>query len=176
MEPITGPHSRPWFKTRPDGWPLCPVCGEDELWSGFMWDGNDPKPPMSAWIDHGMRCYRCNWDSRGASPPDCPMPDHYPWYDTSDRAAFLADIARVLTLVPPAYPPGGTPQAPAPSLPTPPPTRFVKFGGYFVCSRCHYTQEFCGCAKPANPSPSPSGSDGAESSLERRARDVKGTP
>lgn len=48
---------------RADGWPLCPYCGEDELWSGFMWDGSDPKPPMQSWIDHGLRCYRCGWDS-----------------------------------------------------------------------------------------------------------------
>lgn len=48
---------------RADGWPLCPQCGEDELWSAFDWDGSDPKPPMQAWIDHGLRCYRCGWSS-----------------------------------------------------------------------------------------------------------------
>ena len=48
---------------RADGWPLCPVCGEDELWSGLPWNGNDPRPPMQEWIDHGLRCYKCGFDS-----------------------------------------------------------------------------------------------------------------
>lgn len=51
---------------RADGWPLCPQCGEDELWSRFAWYGDDPKPPMQAWIGHGLRCYKCGWDSTQA--------------------------------------------------------------------------------------------------------------
>jgi hypothetical protein len=51
------------YDTRAGGWPLCPSCGEDELYSLFPWDGSDPKPPMQAWIDHGLRCYKCGWDS-----------------------------------------------------------------------------------------------------------------
>jgi len=54
-------------ETRADGWPLCPHCGEDELWSGFPWDGTEPKPPMQAWIDHGLRCYKCGWSSEARS-------------------------------------------------------------------------------------------------------------
>jgi len=54
-------------ETRKDGWPLCPACGEDELWSAFPWDGSDPKPPMQAWIDHGLRCYKCGFDSEARS-------------------------------------------------------------------------------------------------------------
>jgi len=53
----------PIYATRADGWPLCPMCHEDELYSLFPWDGSDPKPPMQAWIDHGLRCYKCGWDS-----------------------------------------------------------------------------------------------------------------
>lgn len=52
-----------YTERRADGWPLCPVCGLDELYSLFPWDGTDPKPPMQAWIDHGLRCYQCGWDS-----------------------------------------------------------------------------------------------------------------
>lgn len=48
---------------RADGWPLCPRCGEDELWSGFQWDGEGERPPMQTWIDHGLCCYKCGWDS-----------------------------------------------------------------------------------------------------------------
>jgi hypothetical protein len=36
---------------RVDGWPLCPRCGEDELWSG--------KIPASA-VDE-LSCYLCGW-------------------------------------------------------------------------------------------------------------------
>lgn len=35
----------PVYATRPDGWPLCPMCHEQ------------------AWVDHGLRCYRCDWSS-----------------------------------------------------------------------------------------------------------------
>lgn len=48
---------------RADGWPLCPRCGEDELWSGLAWDGSDPRPPMEAWILAGLCCYKCSWCS-----------------------------------------------------------------------------------------------------------------
>lgn len=37
---------------RKDGWPLCPRCGEDELWSNEPHDGN-------AYI---AGCYRCTWE------------------------------------------------------------------------------------------------------------------
>jgi uncharacterized protein (DUF983 family) len=55
---------------RKDGWPLCPVCGEDELWSGFNWNGDGEPPPMQAWIDHGLRCYLCGFDSQQESRRD----------------------------------------------------------------------------------------------------------
>lgn len=54
---------RPRYETRKDGWPLCPVCGEDELFSLFYWDGEGERPPMQAWIDAGLRCYKCSYDS-----------------------------------------------------------------------------------------------------------------
>lgn len=53
----------PYKLYRPDGWPLCPVCLEDELHSFLYWDyGITPEPPpMLDWIAEGMGCYRCNW-------------------------------------------------------------------------------------------------------------------
>ena len=36
---------------RDDGWPLCPQCGEDELWS----------PASPATIETISGCYRCDW-------------------------------------------------------------------------------------------------------------------
>lgn len=48
------------FERRTDGWPLCPHCGEDELWSPLLWDG-DEKPPLQDFIDAGLSCYYCGW-------------------------------------------------------------------------------------------------------------------
>ena len=36
---------------RPDGWPLCPQCGEDELYS----------LETPATIESIVGCYRCGW-------------------------------------------------------------------------------------------------------------------
>ncbi len=48
---------------RADGWPLCPHCGEDELWSALNWDGEGERPAMHAWICAGLTCYKCHWNS-----------------------------------------------------------------------------------------------------------------
>lgn len=48
---------------RADGWPLCPRCEEDELWSPLAWDGEGERPPVSAYIAAGLRCYYCGWSS-----------------------------------------------------------------------------------------------------------------
>lgn len=52
------------FERRADGWPLCPHCGEDELWSPLIWDG-DEKPPLQDFIDAGLNCYYCGWKQGG---------------------------------------------------------------------------------------------------------------
>jgi len=70
-------------------------------------------------------------------------------------------------LISPVLPP---PAVTAPALP--PATRFVKFGGYMICTRCRYTQEFCGCQKVTPPPPTQG--DGDASDLERRVRDCRG--
>lgn len=57
------PAQRGVMERRADGWPLCPQCGEDELWSPLLWDGT--APPIAAFEAAGLRCYSCGW----AKPP-----------------------------------------------------------------------------------------------------------
>lgn len=58
---LRGERPEPDFKYRADGWPLCPACGEDELWSRLYWE--DVRPALSAFIAAGLRCYCCDWAS-----------------------------------------------------------------------------------------------------------------
>jgi hypothetical protein len=44
---------------RDDGWPLCPVCEEDELWCPGSPELSLAGAPLSEWLRHEMRCYRC---------------------------------------------------------------------------------------------------------------------
>lgn len=39
---LHGVRPTPDYKTRADGWPLCPSCGEDELWSPLVWEDVRP--------------------------------------------------------------------------------------------------------------------------------------
>lgn len=56
----------PFKKFRRDGWPLCPQCGEDELYSYLMLTWTEPEPPsIQDCMDAGMACYRCSWKSEG---------------------------------------------------------------------------------------------------------------
>lgn len=53
---------------RPDGWPLCPSCGEDELYSRFlpdlpMLDAGPEDALLKAYLESGVKCYRCGWES-----------------------------------------------------------------------------------------------------------------
>lgn len=59
----------PVYATRADGWPLCPTCDEDELYSLLRWDGLTDRPPLQEWIDAGLRCYKCGWDSTRRDAP-----------------------------------------------------------------------------------------------------------
>ena len=46
------------FRRRADGWPLCPSCGEDELWSAFIpWTAAEKT--MANYLALELRCYRC---------------------------------------------------------------------------------------------------------------------
>jgi hypothetical protein len=63
--PTCGEELPLFIEYRKDGWPLCPRCGEDELWSPLtfyaQWDGADKRLPVEKYIEAGMTCYRCNW-------------------------------------------------------------------------------------------------------------------
>lgn len=51
---------------RKDGWPYCPNCEEDELYSYLMLGWVKPEPPtLEQCLLHGMKCYRCSWESSG---------------------------------------------------------------------------------------------------------------
>jgi hypothetical protein len=61
------PAVNPTYKEfRKDGWPCCPNCEEDELYSHLMlgWTKDEP-PSVKDCIDSGMKCYRCSWESLG---------------------------------------------------------------------------------------------------------------
>jgi len=53
---------------RSDGWPLCPRCGEDELYSLVMllWNGEGERPSIQDCIAGEMRCYLCSWVGSGS--------------------------------------------------------------------------------------------------------------
>jgi hypothetical protein len=59
---------------RPDGWPFCPACGDDELWSL----GTLPLPACPSAEDllkSSLGCYSCSWrwDPHQCDPPvSCP--------------------------------------------------------------------------------------------------------
>ena len=57
----------PYKEFRADGWPLCPRCEEDELYSHLMmrWLGEGERPTIEQCIAGGMTCYLCNWSSQG---------------------------------------------------------------------------------------------------------------
>lgn len=54
---------------RKDGWPLCPQCGDDELYSKEMlaWTGKGERPTLEQCVAGEMACYKCNWHSWLAS-------------------------------------------------------------------------------------------------------------
>ena len=55
---------RAMFKEfRSDGWPLCPTCGEDELFSGLMfrWNGEGPRPTLDECFARDFGCNFCGY-------------------------------------------------------------------------------------------------------------------
>lgn len=58
-----------YYEFRKDGWPLCPWCGEEELWClgsvEFQKDNQRP-PSVAECIEMGLSCYRCTWASSQA--------------------------------------------------------------------------------------------------------------
>jgi predicted RNA-binding Zn-ribbon protein involved in translation (DUF1610 family) len=47
------PPVRPYKRYRADGWPYCPQCDEDELWSNGM----------PACVETIVGCYSCGWQA-----------------------------------------------------------------------------------------------------------------
>jgi hypothetical protein len=58
-----GMPNSPYREFRPDGWPFCPCCGEDELYSLLDWDGEGEQSALQQYLDAEMRCYWCDWSS-----------------------------------------------------------------------------------------------------------------
>lgn len=55
---------------RADGFPLCPQCKEDELYSHVVRDwaftiDSKPAPAMEEIVAGGFTCYLCNWSCEG---------------------------------------------------------------------------------------------------------------
>lgn len=57
------------FERRGDGWPLCPQCGEDELWSPLVPSEQQrasqlsPMATVTVYVRAGLACYKCEWSS-----------------------------------------------------------------------------------------------------------------
>jgi hypothetical protein len=63
--------------TRADGWPLCPLCGGDEVYC----------LQMPACICGDMRCYACKWHGD-------PRAEHCPPEDGAEVARDVAAFSR----------------------------------------------------------------------------------
>ena len=48
------------FHRRPDGWPLCPCCGEDELWSTFV-PQSEVEARLPNYLVGELRCLGCSF-------------------------------------------------------------------------------------------------------------------
>lgn len=62
------------YAQRADGWPLCPRCGEDEVWSP-IWNTDRPRPSLNEFLAGPLACYACGWRDPGPRPPVLPA-DH----------------------------------------------------------------------------------------------------
>lgn len=56
---------------RQDGWPYCPRCTNDELWSSVMmeWMGEEPRPTLAECFAGEFTCYACGWKSSARIEP-----------------------------------------------------------------------------------------------------------
>lgn len=61
---------------RPDGFPLCPRCEGDELYSDVMmvWDAKTPRPTMEEVSVGSFGCYWCSWKGHVRRREPCPEP------------------------------------------------------------------------------------------------------
>lgn len=54
---------------RPDGWPLCPQCEEDELYSRYSptcreIEAGTNDAILRLYLACGVKCYFCGWESK----------------------------------------------------------------------------------------------------------------
>lgn len=50
------------YEFRRDGWPFCPQCGEDEVYSVKSLSWIEPRrPTLEELAGGGFRCYACDW-------------------------------------------------------------------------------------------------------------------
>lgn len=65
LEHGRGPIIEQFKDFRKDGWPVCPKCGDEELWCpGFVaWTREEDKPTLAQCYFKGFKCYRCSWES-----------------------------------------------------------------------------------------------------------------
>lgn len=57
------------YEYRADGWPLCPNCGEDEMYSlHFSETRRNIPPTLGEYLSRPLRCYACAFEA------DVPMP------------------------------------------------------------------------------------------------------
>lgn len=52
---------RQYTAFRRDGWPFCPRCGEDELWTPWTPEGEEAS--LDDYIANKLSCLRCEWRS-----------------------------------------------------------------------------------------------------------------
>ena len=87
---------------RPDGWPLCPGCGADELADNDMHARTAEGGPAARARSHAeLTCYACHW--RGHVPSTAPRPWTASWLDSLGVAWTLDPTGAVLE--PDALPP-----------------------------------------------------------------------
>lgn len=60
---------------RRDGWPLCPQCEEDELYSVYLMTDHaltrqmrEEKIPAEELLRYPFRCYQCSWRNDAGAP------------------------------------------------------------------------------------------------------------
>ena len=59
-------HPEEWSqftRFRADGWPLCPGCGEDELWTPWTPTAGE-EAGLDDYVANKLRCYACRWESQ----------------------------------------------------------------------------------------------------------------
>ena len=82
---------------RKDGWPICPSCGEDEVYS-LLWKSGE-RPPLEEFLASPLSCYNCGPLTKG-SPPIIMNVENLKVYEVSlhvhDQSAFGGGSLQIL--------------------------------------------------------------------------------